>query len=459
MSVSARSGIIVTDLASSENYLTKTAMVGGPPVNINRKFAHGAKGFVALAPIPPRFASADLANGIIGYYAPLDSSSSHQLSPGQAVRLVAHGPGPVRSHSSGWRALGGPILGPGGRAQQEPPNVALAAQRHGDTVVGIVNVPTLAEKLVATVIKSAGDIQTKVIDIAPDMASPFTANRLFISDSDDPFVWSYEGAPNQFFCEVTGCRLSDLVGDTMGTKFVHYVATNNHSDGQTHRTGASGAFSCWLNWPEASMASPPIDPCFVKPWATDAMPAPELWFFVPEYNGGARTGRWEIYRSRWLAGQRRRGHYEHPSGYYGFSEYLDDDNAFNAGTNTFPRRNHYGFAFESDWYNHAHKVGVTGPFPSTEYGGGGGGGGGSNMLHAQGRMGLVTDVMGPQFRIERDRKRYGVLHLVYANFVPDGGDYYGGLNATDVWYSTSRNDGATWSQPILGLRQTVLIGT
>lgn len=458
MAESLQSSVVVTDLPSNENYISKSVMPGNiAPVSTHRKYAAAADGFVALAPIPAKFGTPALANGIIGWLATFDSSTDGQLAAGQSIRLVAHGPAAVRAHHSGWTNFDWAIhaANPHTPSVVAAPTVALAAQNHGNTVVSLAHIRSFDEPggIDINILRAADD-RTHLWRPVPlyqgsgrDYSPPMTPDRLFLSD-DEPFLWSYEGpALYGGYFEFTGASLADMVNDTWGSNAVINTLHGNSIETQYHRTGRTGAFRCRI----PSYDGMP-EPCLVKPWNTDDTRAPEVWLFAPETNNGAPTGRWEIYRSRWKSGQRQRIAWRHTSGIYGDREYLDDDDAFTAGRTTYPRHNRYGFAFETDWRNHAHRVAVVGPFPT------------ANVIYgpnperdpSTGRTSLITSPAGPQFRIERDRKRYGVLHLVYASF--GASDYYGDINAGEVWFCSSRNDGRSWSTPTRALHQDLYAG-
>lgn len=436
MTQTTNDGLIVTDLATSENYYTGHSDV--PGVDVNRRYAYNATALISLAPIPPLFGTPELANGIVGHLETLGAAMDSAQS--RVLRIVAHGPAAPAAHQSGWRMLEGPIPTLDTDTYEDHVYAAIAAQRYRDSFIavhtrllpGSGSYPTWRCELEAWR-DSTGPYVHPVIDQPRNPASgltyfpPLQPRDLFVSDAEDPFIWSYEGpalyGPD---VEVTGLRLSTAtaMGDNALINQVSGTAPRQYVETQYRRSGHLGAYRHRVARNDAA-----LEPRFVKPWATDNVEAPELWFAVPDYAASTIT----LYRSRWKAGQRQRINYVHISvdrADYGDREVLIDDDSFTNGQRRYPRLNPYGYAFEQNWQTPANRIATVGPFPDL----------------------LPKDADKPtpevQFHIERDRVRAGVLHLVLSVKVPTYRPYAGKWK---MWFSTSRDDGLHWSAPTGGL--------
>lgn len=446
MTQSVRGGVVSVDIPTLENYWTKTVHLadGARPIDLNHKWAPDAGGFITLAPIPPQFGTAELANGIAGHLQTADvgvDSSGRPIPP--TARLFAHPPGPAASHRTGWQQLPIAIIEGG------LDGAALAAQRYGDTLVSAVigtvtgqGNPFWQLTISAWTSSSQHADLTVVQSDDPNNVSrpPITDTDLlvwdlFVSDGDKPFVWASAGYRDagfnqDGFVNITGFPL-DADAASIGTNQLQFITvTGQPPVVEFHRTGLTGGYRHRVPWGEQRFTLP----AFVKPWSTDAAtPAPELWFLVPQLNGGNFTGCFELYRSRWLAGQRRRIDVASPVTGARDVEVLDDDANFSDGNTRYPRHNPHGYAFEANWQDANHRVGVVGPLPG---------------LDLSGYNPDLSYADQWQFKIERDRHRPGVLHFVFATSGPTSYDPYAKIGA--VWFAESLDDGVHWSQPVQG---------
>lgn len=427
MTQSVHYAVVDTNVPTSENFYTGTVV--GPRWNVRRRYGLSG-GWIALAPIPPTFRTKRLANGVMGYVAAMNINNDHGVSGPHAVHLYAHGLATAQQHRTGWSSLGHTVHGGRSALIADVPTANLAAQRYGPHVIGVINSSVTDEGVapfVRTTVLDAPSVDFALYPNAQPAAaggysSPVSAQDLYVSDAADPFIWSYEGfSPWRNYVEFTGFRLSQA--NALGT---NRTIVTPDSVFHRHRTGPTGAYRCRVGLP-AEVAFP-VPPQLVKPWSTDASEPPEVWFFVPEVlqlpvvgnvaSGDKVTGRLAIYRARWRAGQRVRANFSNAPFGTPEVEALDDDPAFTDGRRRHPRLNPGGWAFERNWHDAAHLVGVAGPF--------------------------TFNAPDLRIRVERDRQRYGVLHMTFVDFM---NPYYQN-GVANVWYSSSHDDGRHWSIPV-----------
>lgn len=319
--------------------------------------------------------------------------------------------------------------------------------------------------------------------------------EFFVSDDANPFIWhvtgSYrtlqdgnnlqqgsfmfgvieDGSPNGTYV----FRGDNYDQDPYSANYGTYTGPGTGY----HFTGKAASFRQKYSIPRGEWGHGPY---LVDPWKAGFYNPPEMWFYLQEYDRrGLVTGRYKIYRSQWKKGQYKR--YDNPRpeaplsyqtviAYYtgyengyaipvpggpaaynfhpdrgrSFEEMpvtIDDDPKYNLGPHAqggsrYPKLNQSGYAFEHDWFNQAHYVGTVGPFSghymfnpkqtpqaikqNDSYG------------YHQGNYGLVSNASTIRdFKVIRDRKRRGVLHLI----ATDG---------SSVWFCSSGDDGRTWSR-------------
>lgn len=158
------------------------------------------------------------------------------------------------------------------------------------------------------------------------------------------------------------------------------------------------------------------------PWRQGRTGPPELWWIVPELNEiGERTGRNLIYAAKWKVGQWR-----HPGGDW---ELWDDDHGPGLGANGYGMEgtlpgdglgyNPQGIAFEHDWFDDAHIVGILPPFRGLSR----------------------TGILPTYFRFHRDRLVNGRMWIMASR----GENIYGKSGTWDgLWWGYSDDDGRNW---------------
>lgn len=254
-----------------------------------------------------------------------------------------------------------------------------------------------------------------------------------------------------------------------------------------HFTGKSASFQQKYSIPRGEWG---YGPYFVQPWRTGSYNPAEMWFYLLEFDRrGFVTGRIKIYRSSWKQGTYKRYdnprpdqplgywtaiygrsgltpdgnpvdpvygglmavdpttfnfHPDRPRSFEEIPTVIDDDPAYNAGPKSqggarYPKLNQHGFAYEHDWFNKAHYVGTVGPFANLQmrnpkntpqaaaqndsYG------------YHQGNYGLDQNAATiSDFKVMRDRKRRGTLHMVLTTY------------DRRVFFASSGDDGRTWSR-------------
>lgn len=491
---------IITDIPTTEAYIE-----GIPGYNHPYTYGTtlGANGLRCLDSLPNGFGIPGYGKGIILCYAGNDDG---EIWGGPILRVAYHKPtGKIEDYRTGWTVPPEILIAPGaGNFGEGRVAGVVASQRQGEFSYIFGWGGTEYSEGFATWKMSRGEY-VQVVDSEGFYLSDFNPSlhvnaenaQFFVSDDDNPFIWHTWGdiqSNGQGF--VTGFQED---GTTFGTE--RYIGDQSDEDpfsacyGMYTGPGVGYVFTGKTGAFKNKVLSPPgvyaHGPSFAFPWRCGDYGAPELWFLVTEFDTyGKTTGRYKIYRSTWGKGNYVR--YDNPAptkplGYiYGIAHYtgyeqgyyqpvdpttfnyhpdrarsfeeipiqLSDDPAYNLGPNAeggtmYPKLNPEGYGFELHWYNHAHYVGTIGPFPN---------GAVYNPLqtptaNAQNSANsAVVNGYSTQsplnriyFRVMRDKKRRGVLHMVLGDY--GNHPYVDGISFNGIWHATSADDGRTWSRP------------
>lgn len=425
VNVIANPPIFDTDVPTSENYFTHTigASTGGaiPAHNFTHPYAQQNPGFIAQDNAP--LGHGQNGQGIYGLTFTKDDSYYGYY----ALRLAFHKQsGNVIDYQTGWR-VSDPALAsttPSSGAFDYRTYGNLAAQRLGDYVYVITwnstrtgsmpdgfgfptrfdtngnfkifkvgpsgNPTTVLNQTISTVSEdpAIGITQCPL----PGLISGYGAGsgsrtELFVSDDATPFIWHTSGDISNLWVggnPVWTCAFQESGGSPGSWK--------DSNDGKHHLTGQIGAYAQQSHLPAGQYG---FGPYLVHPWSAGNYGPPEQWYFI--CRGAGKQCAFDIYRSVWARGQ-----YVRDS-----SIVLADDSAFMANSRQYPAGNPDGWAFDHDWYQASKKVGTCGPFPDADV---------LNRADAHG-----NSIVYPYFRVLRDRKRIGQLHIVFGDGKPISG--------------------------------------
>lgn len=279
------------------------------------------------------------------------------------------------------------------------------------------------------------------------------AGQYHVSDDENPFIWAVNAVQNDYDgirvgsdTGVWAFGFSDDGSDIGGYAFDGDLFNNDGVFEQPgtgyHVVGKSAAFRQKMKLPDNTYGTGPI---LVHPWTAGAYGAPELWWFIYQFDDhGKSNGRMDVYRSQWKPGQFLKyppvGGRVNGLTFMQMPVILDDDPAFMSGATQSPKLNPQGYGFENDWFNDAHKITtlnfgfqIYNPQPTTV----------SGAQNSAGEAGGQALFQPHSFRVVRDRRRLGNLHLVIS-----GTDLRSIFNAdtVTVHFTVSGDDGSTWSR-------------
>lgn len=462
----ANAPLIVTDIPTANPYLDQVpdlyssgASPGIAAGDLSRRFYYGSVPSVMLCMtnVPNSFGINAHQKGIIGV------TSTYGYTGSTTLRVVMHKPtSGVKDFRTDWDVIpdaevviptNGPNVTYSGAA-------AICAQRQGQYAYVFMYYRRnglLTDTIQTTVYKVTRDEYIQVAGVSGgdqvrDSSSTTAATQpviqadggqFFVSDEEQPFVWNVSGTvAGGGTAQMTGFR--DDGSENIGSYYTHFNAATNQLE--YHYSGQGSAYLQSFKLPDNVYG---FGPYIVHPWSSGNYAPPELWYFVQEFDstGFKATGRFLIYRSRW-----KRGTYAKPS-----NVSLDDDSDFMTGNREYPTLNPYGYAWETDIFDEHHYVGAVGPFSGV-----------SGVYNPKNNIvatlqnqqtgahgtpiaappnyhfgGTVPSALPFAFAVIRDKKRYGVLHIVAL----DGGAYpTGSASLNRVWFANSADDGRTWSR-------------
>lgn len=456
--------LIVTDIPTADPFINQAADLyssgispGTTAGDLNRRYYFNSSPAVMLSMtnVPNSFGIDTSQKGIIGVVA------TYGYTGNTTLRVVMHKPvANVRDFATGWDIIPGAAL-------QLPANAsgttfvgaaAVCAQRQGefayafmysfhgaiftDSYMTSVYKITRNEYVQTAATSGGGQVLLGQSTTATKPVMQVDGGQFFVSDEEQPFIWNVGGS-----VAFGGTAMMTGFRDDDSQNVGYYYNTFNNTT-QRMDYFYYGQTSAYLQ----SFTLPPnvygYGPYVVHPWSSGNYAPPELWFFTQEFDstGFTATGRFLIYRSRW-----KKGAYVKPP-----NVYLADDSDFMNNRRPYPTLNPYGYGWETDIINDQHYVGVIGPFN------------GIGVYNPKNNIvatlqnqqtgahgtpiaappnyhfgGTVPSALPFAFAVIRDKKRYGVLHIVAL----DGGAYpTGSASLNRVWFANSADDGRTWSR-------------
>lgn len=454
MSDLANAPLIDTDIPTSDAYYYKALPFATSTTSADsgRRYLTQDAGcsIVSMDNVPNTFSRDSAQKGIVALVRTANFDGSNSL------RLVVHQPtGSVRDYITGWDQLPEvtSTIGSGNANVQFTQGGCVASQRQGQYAYAFLQMMRFgifSDTLAVTVYKVTRDEYVEVVGVAgggqsqggtstfaqENIIGCLNSGQFFVSDEEQPFIWNVTGT-----CSFGGRAMTTGFRDDNSGSIGYSLQIGNDQPRVYH--GQSAAYMQYLQFPAGVHGYGPV---LVHPWSSGSYNPPELWFLVTEMDSSTRTtGRFHIQRSRW-----KKGAYRKPDGVV-----LGEDDAFNNGQSPFPALNPLGYGWEQDCFDESHRVGTIGPFSSmpvwnprgdpmaalqnSEANTGA-------PLGAPGTGGFTYDPQSTLplgFKVVRDKKRMGVLHLV----IGDGGSYpRSGAEINRLWFANSSDDGSTWSR-------------
>lgn len=457
----ANAPLIDTDIPTSDVYLNQQAVYfnsgdlagGSAGGDLTRKYYvhQSATAMVSMDNVPNSFGVDASQKGIIGVFC------SQAYDGSQTLRLAMHKPIPsVKGFTTDWDVIPGVSINiPSGNSNLSFSAAgAVASQRQGQYAycfMYFARSGIFTDTIQTTVYKVTRDEYVQVAGVTGGqqvltgsnstsatlpLLNVANAGQFFVSDEEEPFIWNVSGSVS-------------LGGQALMTGFRDDNSGNigyslpNGSFGTAYY-GQAAAYLQAVNLP-AGMHG--FGPYIVHPWSSGNYAPPELWYFINEFDesGWNTTGRFLVYRARW-----KKGAYVKPVGVQ-----FADDPDFEANLTSFPKLNPLGYGWETKIFDDAHLVGIVGPFN------------GISVYNPKGDAfaalqnstsvhgspvgapasydftGSNKTVLPFAFKVVRDKKRFGSLHIIAI----DGGVYPNdGTLLNRVWYSNSADDGKTWTR-------------
>lgn len=494
MSRLANPPILLTDITTNV-YFSEAVNDG---TGYRKRYINADDGIWDAVVIPRSFEQTGFIGGLVA-----GNILSGDVSTFSAIHM--HQRALATDYKRGWNYVNesafGTYRGNFGEGRAE---IALAAQREGNGVYLLQHVSTeYAETTRVAALTRPEFVDTiyqkgfYLSDFGPAFRVNYDSD-FFVSDDENPFFWAVEGV-NTGVATTVGF-VAD--GTDLGVTRMDYDHTDQNpysalygvyvSPGSGfHSSGTCSNFRQKYPFPRGVAG---YGPFLSFPWRCGTYGAPELFFYVPEYDSnGYTTGRIKIFRSEWKRGAWKRydnprpdkplsyqtqiAYYTgyqtgypvtvpggpavynfHPDRSRSFEEIpyiIDDDPAYNAGPHApngtrFPKGNPAGFAFDHRWYKTTNHVGTVGPFPVPLYNISGTAAAVKQnaelVKRFQDSQGANNFFMPKWFKFMRDHKRRGVVHLVAQNQQVEYGyqGLYPGGGLDQVFTCSSGNDGRSW---------------